>query len=248
MRGVAGRYSDLVEFKGSFLGGSERALVASAIDSAATLPGRCTTLLDVGSSDCKNTKKILDATSKGVAAFTLLTIDPDSEAIAQTPRDIVRTRHFPCRLENVDPGALPSADVVLFSHSLYYFASPIEALKHARRFVRPGGKIVVAMWGGHCDLRLIAGRLVFDSTPPSGTDIYEAATSFSNTRWHGTWQRLVNLDSWRHSESIAGAAGRTLAPETARTSGNIYDSVKRAIIDRGVIGLRQNVVFSIDAT
>lgn len=241
-------YDTLCTFKDSFTGGSEREYVARAIQTkVASSGGDRLKLLDIGASDCRNTSKILKATSVGLDGFKLVTIDPDHEALTRTPDEITRSDHFSIRFQDIEPSEAPTVDVILFSHSLYYFESPIDILKKAKYFVRPGGRIIVSMWDRGCNLRAIASRLAPDTPPPiSGSELFDLAVPVGSRQWHGTWSGGVDFDAWRDSQAIASAAADILSPRKRILDIPGEERIRQALHAFGRSGTRKNAIFSID--
>lgn len=242
-------YDALRTFKESFSGDSERELVARAIaqTQVASSSDDRLKLLDVGASDCRNTRKILESTPWGLSGFRLVTIDPDDEALAKTPAEITRWRHFPSQFQELEPDELPTVDVILFSQSLYYFEAPVETLERAMRFLRPRGRIVIAMWDDGCDLRTVANRLAPNLRPPvSGSELFNSAEHIGSCQWHGTWMGGVNFADWRDSQVIASAAVDILSPRKLLLGLPSDERIRRALNGLGSSGIRKNVVFSFD--
>jgi SAM-dependent methyltransferase len=102
--------------------------------------GRGTTLLDVG---CGAGRACMIATQRG-ASVTGLDATPELLAIA-------RQRVPNAAFQLADMEALPfpddGFDVVTGFNSFQFAADPVRALLEARRVARPGGQIVIAVWG-----------------------------------------------------------------------------------------------------
>jgi len=246
---IDGYYDALCTFKETFFGGSERKLVAPAIAQvqADLSSGDRLRLLDVGASDCRNTKKILETTPMGLNGFRLVTVDPDQEALARTPDEITRWHHFSRRFQDVESCKLPTVDIVLFSHSLYYFEDPVEILEQAKDFIRPGGRIVVAIWDRKCDLRTIAGRLAPNMPAPiSGSKLFDSVDRVGSPQWYDTWEGEVDFEAWRDSRVVASAAAEVLSPRKSVLDIPGGERILKPLDEIGKSGIRKNAVFTVD--
>lgn len=74
----------------------------------------------------------------------IMGIDRSRGMLALAPQDMPSTVADARQL----PLASSSVDLVVLSFILFHVESPIEALKEARRAIRPGGRIATATWGG----------------------------------------------------------------------------------------------------
>jgi len=239
-------YSALIAFKSTLIGGSERALAASAISQIEQARDKSVLLADIGASDCRNTKKILEATPRGLRGYELVTVDPDIDAAARTPADVNIRQHFAGRFEDLEAEEKSLADVILFSHSLYYFAEPVAVLERAAHLVRPGGRIVVAMWDAKCDLRLVTNRLFARQVPAVGAfELHKMVRHIGELQWHGTWRGRVDFSAWRTSPAVARAACAILSRNFVDLQRSDEQRLRDALIGFGSDGVRENSVFSI---
>lgn len=244
-------YHALVRFKSAFVGGSERELVARALDAGRrnTSPEAITSILDIGASDCRNTAKILEATQGGLNSWSLATLDPDDEAIAHTPPQVCRQQHVSGVFQKLAPGVLKLVPhVILFSHSLYYFPDPVDTLTRALSFLPAGGRVVVSMWDHMCDLRALASKVaVAPCTPWSAQSVYRVLSEHARCDWVGTWRGSVDFDVWRESSEMSEIARAILAPRAALSGAVQSRSLQSALRAFPRRGNRQNSVFTIRA-
>ena len=105
-----------------------------------TKVGRGTTLLDVG---CGAGRACTIAAQRG-ASVTGLDATPELLAIARQ-----RVPNAVFHLGDMETLPFPDDgfDVVTGFNSFQYAADPVRALREARRVARPGGQIVVTVWG-----------------------------------------------------------------------------------------------------
>lgn len=86
---------------------------------------------------------------------------------------IARRRLPDARIEVGEMEALPFADgaydVVTFINSLQFAGDPVRALAEARRVIRPGGSVLVVVWGRREDCALVSLTMpaVFALLPPA---------------------------------------------------------------------------------
>ena len=238
-------YGRLRRVKDTFLGGSEHRVIAEHV----SLPfdknrsGNVLTLLDVGASDCRHTSKIM-AACRNTAPFRLVTVDPDDAALVATPPDVVRHRHFSGRYEKaIQDGVDWDADVVLFSHSLYYFAHPIEILAATATAAWKPLRIVVSHWGEACALRALVGEVAGGEPPLAAEEIASQARHIGRVRRSAAWTGVTDFKRWRDDKLVASAAAAVLAPaETVLRA----TAIQQLLSSRPLVGIRANVVFSID--
>ncbi|HEY5801439.1 MAG TPA: methyltransferase domain-containing protein, partial [Burkholderiaceae bacterium] len=119
---------------------------AAVLDLAALAPGEH--VLDVA---CGSGQLTFEAARQVGATGAVTGVDLSGEMIARAQRFAPQRCPHPVQLQRMDAEALAFADasfdVVLCGLGLMYMPDPALALREMRRVLKPGGRVVLAVWG-----------------------------------------------------------------------------------------------------
>jgi SAM-dependent methyltransferase len=141
----------------------QAALHQAGLDQLAVGPG--SSLLDAG---CGSGTVLRAAADRGADVTGL---DASPAFVEHARRRVPGARIEVGDLESL-PFADASFDIVTGFNSFQYASDPLAALKEARRVLRDGGRVLVAIWGRaeQCDLAAVLGAIgALMPPPPPGT-------------------------------------------------------------------------------